>query len=60
LLDALVEKSVLMAQRNEITEHHIYKKLAKTQENNPHNQDVLNRIAEDELRHYTFWKTHTP
>lgn len=59
MLDALVEKSVLMAQRNEITEHHIYKKLAKTQENNPHNQDVLNRIAEDELRHYTFWKTHT-
>ncbi|MFX0205744.1 MAG: VIT1/CCC1 transporter family protein [Candidatus Hodarchaeota archaeon] len=58
MIDPSVEKSVRTAQRNEITEYHIYKKLAKRQDN-PHNQAILNRIAEDELRHYRFWKTFT-
>ncbi|MFX0171224.1 MAG: ferritin family protein [Candidatus Hodarchaeota archaeon] len=58
MLEPSVEKLVRRAQRNEITEYHIYRKLVKRQDN-PHNQDILNRIAEDELRHYQFWKTFT-
>ncbi|MFX0149328.1 MAG: VIT1/CCC1 transporter family protein [Candidatus Hodarchaeota archaeon] len=58
MLEPSVEKSVKRAQKNEITEYYIYRKLAKRQDN-PHNQDILNRIAEDELRHYRFWKTFT-
>ena len=58
VLDANVKKSLLRAQRNEITEHHIYKKLAASVKN-PHNQSVLKHIADDELKHYNFWKTYT-
>ena len=53
-----MQKSLLIAQRNEITEHFIYKKLARS-EKSAHNRKILNTIAEDELRHYEFWKTHT-
>jgi len=45
-------------QRNEITEHHIYARLASTVKD-PHNAGVLRQIAEDEKRHYEFWKKHT-
>ncbi|RME87316.1 MAG: rubrerythrin family protein [Anaerolineae bacterium] len=45
-------------QRIEITEHHIYKRLAKSIKE-PENQEVLERIAEDELRHYHDWKRYT-
>jgi VIT1/CCC1 family predicted Fe2+/Mn2+ transporter len=45
-------------QENEITEYHIYKKIAaKTR--NPDNKKVLEEIAEDELRHYYFWKDYS-
>ncbi len=56
--DANVKKSILRAQRNEITEHHIYIRLAASTKN-PHNQKVLNQIAADELKHYNFWKTYS-
>ena len=48
---------MLKAQINEITEYHIYRKLAETSKDS--NKKVLNKIAEDELRHYNFWKTYT-
>jgi VIT1/CCC1 family predicted Fe2+/Mn2+ transporter len=49
---------ILDAQRNEITEHFIYKKLAASvKEKN--NRDILNKIAEDELKHYQIWKKFT-
>lgn len=49
---------ILELQRNEITEHHIYKRLsASTPE--PQNREVLRRIADDELRHYRFWRKYT-
>jgi VIT1/CCC1 family predicted Fe2+/Mn2+ transporter len=48
----------LRFQQNEITEHHIYRKLAGSI-SNPGNRNVLNRIAADELRHYNQWKTVT-
>jgi VIT1/CCC1 family predicted Fe2+/Mn2+ transporter len=45
-------------QRIEITEHHIYKYLAKTIRSTE-NRDVLERIAGDELRHSQDWKKYT-
>jgi len=58
MLDKQTEKLVLHAQKNEITEYHIYKKLAKSTKD-PHNQKILNQIAEDELKHYSFWNQYT-
>ena len=47
--------NVLQAQKNEITEYHIYKKLANSIKDTQ-NREILNRIAEDEHKHYHFWK----
>ncbi|MBN1814959.1 MAG: VIT1/CCC1 transporter family protein [Anaerolineae bacterium] len=49
---------LLVYQKNEITEHHIYTRLARTVKS-PENQQVLERIAADELGHYQFWRTYT-
>jgi len=57
-LDEKIRKSILQFQKNEITEHNIYKKLS-TLEKNLHNADVLKSISGDELRHYTIWKKYT-
>ena len=53
-----VREQVLGYQRNEITEHHIYKKLAKTIKS-PEDQRILEKIANDKLAHYHQWKTYT-
>ena len=53
----ILEKAIV-AQRNEITEFHIYSRLSKIVKD-PHNSDILNRIGQDELRHHDFWKKHT-
>ena len=45
-------------QRIEITEHHIYKNLAKSIKD-PENSKILRQIADDELRHYEDWKKYT-
>ncbi|WP_048148757.1 VIT1/CCC1 transporter family protein [Methanolacinia paynteri] len=45
-------------QKNEITEHQIYEKLAE-REKDPHNKEVLGRIAGDELKHYNIIKKLT-
>lgn len=45
-------------QRIEITEHHIYKRLARTIKD-PENRQVMEQIADDELRHYNDWKKYT-
>lgn len=44
-------------QKNEITEYHIYQRIAKRVKKD--NADVLMDIAEDELRHYHFWKEYS-
>ncbi|GET31598.1 membrane protein [Prolixibacter bellariivorans] len=49
---------LLVAQGNEITEYHIYKQLAEKQRD-PHNAEVLSRIADDEHKHYEIWKEYT-
>ncbi len=51
-------QQLLMFQKNEITEHHIYKRLASVTKS-PENQETLNKIAADELRHFHGWKIYT-
>ena len=45
-------------QRIEITEYHIYKRLAKSIKS-PENRLIMEQIAEDELRHSEDWKKYT-
>jgi vacuolar iron transporter family protein len=49
---------LIKAQKEEITAHYIYKKLAG-QTKNKKNSEVLQQIAEDELRHYNLWQSYT-
>lgn len=53
-----IQQALLAFQTNEITEHHIYKKLAAVAAS-PGNAAVLADIADDELQHYNFWRSHT-
>ncbi len=49
---------MLVFQRNEITEHHIYRKLAKWIKD-PENRRVLEKISREELEHYHTWRSYT-
>jgi vacuolar iron transporter family protein len=53
-----VLNQVLGFQRAEITEHHIYARLAK-RVNSPENVQIMEKIAQDELRHYNEWKRYS-
>jgi len=53
-----VRKQIIKAQRNEVTEYHVYKKLARKASNKKY-KEVLNSIAEDELRHYKTWMKYS-
>jgi VIT1/CCC1 family predicted Fe2+/Mn2+ transporter len=53
-----IEKAILSAQADEITEHLVYDKLSKVIRD-PHNKRVLKHIAKEELEHYRFWKGYT-
>lgn len=53
-----IREKLLTYQRNEITEHHIYVKLAGTVKS-PENRQVLEKIADDERRHYQDWRKYT-
>lgn len=57
-LDPATKAQLLVAQRNEITEYHIYSALAR-RIRDPHNSKMLQRIANDEKRHYERWKSYT-
>ena len=52
------KSKLLVAQGNEITEYHIYRRLAERQKD-PNNAEVLSRIANDEHHHYETWKEYT-
>ena len=54
-MDNKLKAEVLIAQRNEITEHFIYKKLALISNNQP-NKEILENISQDESMHYEFFK----
>ena len=45
-------------QQKEITEHHVYRRLARRMRNRK-NQDILEHIAQDEQGHYNTWKNYT-
>jgi VIT1/CCC1 family predicted Fe2+/Mn2+ transporter len=51
-------RRLLAYQKGEITEYHIYSRLAGTIKS-PENRRVLEHIAEDELRHYQQWRAYT-
>ncbi len=57
-LDQEIIEKLLIYQENEITEHKIYRKLAKALDS-PENRQILRDIAEDELRHYHDWREYT-
>ena len=53
-----VRDVLLGYQRDEITEYHIYRRLAQTIKA-LENRQILERIADDELRHYHQWESYT-
>jgi VIT1/CCC1 family predicted Fe2+/Mn2+ transporter len=58
LMDPSLIEQLYTAQQNEITEYHIYSKLARVISDKK-NAAVLQGIAEDERRHHDFWKEYT-
>jgi VIT1/CCC1 family predicted Fe2+/Mn2+ transporter len=57
-LTPAVRSRILAFQRQEITEYHIYRNIARTVRD-PQNRRVLEQIAEDERRHAGDWKRYT-
>ncbi|MFB6226125.1 MAG: VIT1/CCC1 family protein [Candidatus Paceibacteria bacterium] len=53
-----MNQKFLQAQRNEITEYHIYKYLSEYT-NNEEDKKILNKIAKKEKEHYNLWKEKT-
>lgn len=53
-----IRQRLLIYQRNEITEHHLYNRLTGAIKS-VKNKKVLQDIAADELRHYHEWKSYT-
>lgn len=53
-----IRQKMLAFQKNEITEYHIYRRLARIVDS-PENQRILEDIADDELRHYGEWREYT-
>ncbi|MFW5741694.1 MAG: VIT1/CCC1 transporter family protein [Spirochaetota bacterium] len=57
-LDPQIRAQLIKAQHNEITEYHIYSRLAR-RVRDKHNSEILARIANDEKEHYEVWKSYT-
>ncbi len=57
-MDETLREHLIVAQRNEITEYHVYRRLA-SQSRSGHNRAILAQIGEDEKRHYEFWAERT-
>jgi VIT1/CCC1 family predicted Fe2+/Mn2+ transporter len=53
-----VRDNLVVLQRQEITEHGIYRKIAAATKN-PRNREVLEGIANEEYEHYLVWKRYT-
>jgi VIT1/CCC1 family predicted Fe2+/Mn2+ transporter len=52
-----IKRKIIKLQRGEITEHYIYKNIAKRTKNKE-NKKILENIAKDELRHYKIWSDY--
>jgi len=57
-MDEVVLGRIIEAQKNELTEYHIYQKLSRKIKD-PHNSNILEQISRDELRHHNIWKEYT-
>ncbi|NYZ79653.1 VIT1/CCC1 transporter family protein [Candidatus Micrarchaeota archaeon] len=57
-MDEKMMKQMIASQKNEITEYHIYSRLAGISKDNKIKK-ILEGIAQGEKRHYEFWKKHT-
>ena len=57
-LDSKTREIILKFQKNEITEHFIYKKLARFAKD-AHNREILEKISEEELHHYHILKKYS-
>jgi len=53
-----INQQLIFAQRGEITEYHIYTRLAG-QIKDSENQKILTQIAADEMKHYKIWESYT-
>jgi VIT1/CCC1 family predicted Fe2+/Mn2+ transporter len=53
-----IRQELLKAQKNEITEYHVYHNIAKTLKD-PENRRIVEEIGDDEKRHYEIWKGYT-
>jgi VIT1/CCC1 family predicted Fe2+/Mn2+ transporter len=51
-------RQVVAFQKNEITDHHIYKNLSG-RISGVKNRRILTQIADDEMRHYNIWKNYS-
>ena len=51
-VDMKTRNSLLRHQKDEISEHIIYQRLARRTKDR-HNREILERISADELKHYT-------
>ena len=58
ILKPEVLEQLLIFQQNELTEYHIYQRLARRVKEE-HNQQLLQRIATDELRHHNLYQKYT-
>jgi VIT1/CCC1 family predicted Fe2+/Mn2+ transporter len=57
-LTPALRQRLLVAQTNEITEYHIYRRIAATLPDAA-NRKILEQIAQDEMGHYQAWKAYT-
>ncbi len=53
-----IRQELLTAQKNEITEYHVYHNIAKILKD-PENRRIVEEIGDDEKRHYEIWKGYT-
>ena len=53
-----MDDQIYSAQKNEITEHVFYSKLSKLIKD-PKNREIIERISQDELRHYQLWTKYS-
>lgn len=57
-ISAELRQQLLVYQRNEITEYHVYQRIAAFLPDSA-NREVMTQIANDELGHYRKWKHYT-
>lgn len=57
-ITAELKKALLLAQKGEITEFHVYQNMANRIKDD-HNRQVVQEISADEKKHYGIWKQYT-